>query len=468
MGKQITRRTFIVGAGSILALGYLSWERLVPGLLPGSGAASQADGGAAATGGAAAGQAPPPPTVECDYIFRQGLISDGSGSKAQPGDVGVKGKEIVAIGDFQAAPGAVTIDARGLIICPGFIDPHTHTEDYLSRGGGAAMQLLQGVTTHLGGNCGTSVDGVGAFLDGINKAGINLGLLAGYKNLRRAAVAKEGRAARPNEVAAMQEKLATMLQEGAFGLSVGLEYWPQTFATTGELVDLCQVLREKGGFYATHIRSESDRVLEAAAEAITIGQQAGVPVQYSHIKASFQRNWGKMQRILSLVDDARRGGLDITADVYGYTFSSWDLGSSRDSLSEDDLQLALQHPAVMIGSDSGLDAQGRAVHPRAYGNYPRILRRYALDKKVITLEQAIHKMTAMPAQRLGLKDRGLLAPGYKADIVAFDPEAIADRATRTNPNQTAAGVRWVLVNGQVAVKEGQVTGTMAGEVLRRN
>jgi N-acyl-D-aspartate/D-glutamate deacylase len=266
----------------------------------------------------------------------------------------------------------------------------------------------------------------------------------------------------------MQEKLATMLQEGAFGLSVGLEYWPQTFATTGELVDLCQVLREKGGFYATHIRSESDRVLEAAAEAITIGQQAGVPVQYSHIKASFQRNWGKMQRILSLVDDARRGGLDITADVYGYTFSSWDLGSSRDSLSEDDLQLALQHPAVMIGSDSGLDAQGRAVHPRAYGNYPRILRRYALDKKVITLEQAIHKMTAMPAQRLGLKDRGLLAPGYKADIVAFDPEAIADRATRTNPNQTAAGVRWVLVNGQVAVKEGQVTGTMAGEVLRRN
>ncbi|MBC7325200.1 MAG: amidohydrolase family protein, partial [Moorella sp. (in: Bacteria)] len=132
-----------------------------------------------------------------------------------------------------------------------------------------------------------------------------------------------------------------------------------------------------------------------------------------------------------------------------------------------DLHLALQHPAVMIGSDSGLDDKGRAIHPRAYGNYPHILRHYALEKGVISLEQAVHKMTAMPARRLGLKDRGLLAPGYKADVVAFDPESIADRATRTNPNQTATGVRWVLVNGQVAVKDGQATGCFAGEVLRR-
>ncbi|MBC7326336.1 MAG: amidohydrolase family protein, partial [Moorella sp. (in: Bacteria)] len=222
---------------------------------------------------------PAPAPVACDYLFRQGLIIDGSGNKARRGDVGVKGKEIVAVGDFQAAPGAVEIDARNLVLCPGFIDPHTHTENYLAGGGGATMLLLQGVTTHLGGNCGTSVHRVGEFLDNIDKLAINLGILAGYKNLRLATVAEEGRPAGAKEVAAMQEKLAAALKEGAFGLSVGLEYWPQTLATTRELIELCQVLKEYGGFYATHIRSESDRVLEAVEEAVAIGQQAGIPVQ---------------------------------------------------------------------------------------------------------------------------------------------------------------------------------------------
>ncbi|MDN5344364.1 MAG: N-acyl-D-amino-acid deacylase [Clostridia bacterium] len=446
----------------MMALGYLSWLRLFPGMAPAAGDASQSGGTERSHQ-----DLPPSRPVTCDMVFRRGQIIDGSGSKAYAGDVGIKGREIVATGYFQAAPGAVEIDARNLILCPGFIDPHTHTEDYLGRGGGAEMLLLQGVTTHLGGNCGTSVARVGEFLSGINRLAINLGILAGYKNLRQATVASEGRPARANEVAAMQQKLAAALQEGALGLSVGLEYWPQTFATTRELVELGQVLREYGGFYATHIRSESDRVVEAVEEVITVGQQAGVPVQYSHIKASFQRNWGKMGKILKLLDEAWQGGLDITADVYGYTFSSWDLGSSRNSISEDDLQLALQHPAVMIGSDSGLDAEGRAVHPRAYGNYPHILRHYVLDKGVITLEEAIHKMTVMPAQRLGLADRGLLARGYKADMVAFDPGTISATATRTNTNRLATGVRLVLVNGQVAVKDGQVTGAFAGEVLRR-
>ncbi|WXJ94018.1 N-acyl-D-aspartate deacylase [Neomoorella carbonis] len=445
-----------------MALGYLSWL----GLMPGAISAGNKNG----TGkpGTLAGQSPPlPEPVDCDIVFRNGLIIDGRGDKAYPGSVGIKGKQIAAVGDFQAAPGAVEIDARGLVLCPGFIDVHSHTEQYLAAGGGAEMLLLQGVTTHLGGNCGTSVDRVGAFLGGIHKLAVNLGILAGYKHLRQAAVAREGRQASAGEVAAMQEKLAAALQEGAFGLSVGLEYWPQTLATTRELVDLCQVLKQYGGFYATHIRSESDRVLEAVEEALEIGNEAGVPVQYSHIKTSFQRNWGKMKRVMDLLDGARKGGLDITADVYGYTFSSWDLGSKNNSINEEDLILALQQPAVMIGSDSGLDNLGRAVHPRAYGNYPHILRTYVLDKGVISLEQAIHKMTAMPARRMGLKDRGLLAPGYKADVVAFDPGTIASRATRANPSQLATGVRWILVNGQVAVKDGQATGCFAGEVLRR-
>ncbi|WP_141264018.1 MULTISPECIES: N-acyl-D-amino-acid deacylase family protein [unclassified Neomoorella] len=462
MSKQISRRQFLLGTGSLMALGYLSWLGLMPGII------SAGNKNGTGKPGTPAGQSPPlPEPVECDLVFRSGLIIDGRGDKAYSGSVGIKGKQITAVGDFQAAPGAVEIDARGLVLCPGFIDVHSHTEQYLAAGGRAEMLLLQGVTTHLGGNCGTSVDRVGSFLGGIHKLAINLGILAGYKHLRQAAVAREGRQASAGEVAAMQDKLAVALQEGAFGLSVGLEYWPQTLATTRELVELCQVLKQYGGFYATHIRSESDRVLEAVEEALEIGHQASVPVQYSHIKTSFQRNWGKMKRVLGLLDDARQGGLDVTADVYGYTFSSWDLGSKRHSISEDDLILALQHPAVMIGSDSGLDNLGRAVHPRAYGNYPHILRTYVLDKGVISLEQAIHKMTAMPARRMELKDRGLLVPGYKADVVAFDPGTIASRATRANPNRLAAGVRWVLVNGQVAVKDGQLTGCSAGEVLRR-
>ncbi|WP_258360152.1 N-acyl-D-amino-acid deacylase family protein [Moorella sulfitireducens] len=463
MSKQISRRQFLFGTGSLLALGYLSYLGLPGIIFPGNKIG-------AGQPGAPVDQSPPvlPPPVECDLVFRNGFIIDGSGEKGYTGSVGIKGQQVVAVGDFQVAPGAEEIDAGGLIICPGFIDIHTHTEQYLAAGGGAEMLLRQGVTTHLGGNCGTSVDRVGAFLDGIQKLAVNMGLLAGYKNLRKAAVAGEGRPARAGEVAVMQDRLAAALKEGAFGLSVGLEYWPQTLATTRELIDLCQVLKEYGGFYATHIRSESDAVLKAVEEALEIGHRAGVPVQYSHVKASFQRNWGKMKGILELLDGARRGGLDITADVYGYTFSSWDLGSTRNSISEDDLILALQHPAVMIGSDSGLDNRGLAVHPRAYGNYPRILYRYVYDKGVIPLEQAVHKMTAMPAQRMGLEDRGLLAPGYKADVVAFDPGSITDRATRANPNQPAAGVRWVLVNGRVAVKNGEPTGCYAGEVLRRS
>ncbi|CEP68533.1 Amidohydrolase 3 [Moorella glycerini] len=462
MSRQISRRQFLLGTGSLMALGYLSWLGLIPRAMPAAGNKPQP------AESAPTGQAPPlPESVVCDYVFRHGLIIDGSGDKAYPGDLGIKGKQIAAVGDFQAAPGAVEIDARGLVLSPGFIDLHTHTEAYLGSGGRGEMFLLQGVTTHLGGNCGTSVARVGDFLAGINKLALNLGILAGYKNLRQATVAREGRPAGAREVAAMQQKLATALQEGAFGLSVGLEYWPQSLATTQELIDLCQVLKEYGGFYATHIRSEGDQVFKAVEEAIEIGQQAGIPVQYSHIKTAGRRNWGKMKQVLSLLDGARQGGLDITADVYGYTFSSWDVGSSRNSIHEEDLLLALQHPWVMIGSDSGLDPRGRAIHPRAYGNYSHILRHYCLDKGVITLEEAIHKMTLMPARRMGLKDRGLLAPGYKADVVAFDAGTIASRATRANPNQLATGVRWVLVNGQVAVKDGQATGCFAGEVLRR-
>ncbi|MDN5347925.1 MAG: N-acyl-D-amino-acid deacylase [Clostridia bacterium] len=457
MTTHITRRQFLLGTGSLLALGCASWLGLVAGRTSPAGPEQTP---------AAEVPPPEPSPIPCHYIFRHGLIVDGSGGKPYLGDLGIRGDRIVAVGDFRAAPGAVEIDARGLVVCPGFIDVHTHTEDYLAAGGRAEMLLLQGVTTHLGGNCGSSVKDVGAFLSGINRLAINLGILAGYRVLREAAVTQEGRRARANEVAAMQEKLAGALKEGAFGLSVGLEYWPQYLATTQELVELCQVLKEYGGFYATHIRSEGDRVLEAVKEAIEIGERAGVPVEYSHVKAAGQRNWGKMALVLNLLDEARRSGLDITADVYGYTFSSNDLGSGRSSIKEEDMLLALKHPAVMVGSDSGLDEQGRAVHPRAYGNYPRILRRYCLDQGIITLEESVHKMTLMPARRLGLNDRGLLAEGYKADVVAFDPEVITDKATRPNPNQMAIGVRWVMVNGQIAVKEGQPTGCFAGEVLK--
>lgn len=463
--KIIGRRAFLIGAAGISLVTLLNPKLVVGWIGGGKNQSHRPEQNHAGSQEPLPPEPAEPPLIECDLVLQNGTIVDGTGNSAFVGNVGIKGQQIVAIGDFQAVPGAEVIDVTGLVVTPGFIDLHTHTEDYHRHRGQAEMILLQGVTTQIGGNCGTSVNSIKEYLASIEEVGVNVGLFVGYKNLRNQYVG-QGKTTNA-QLEAMQQALDQGLQEGAFGLSVGLQYWPQNQATTEEMIALCQVLKDYGGFYSTHIRNEEDQVLASLEEAIEIGMRAGVPVQYSHVKAAKQNNWGKMPQILELIEGAAQSGLDITGDVYGYTFSSLDLDSNRESIWEEDLCLALAHPLVMVGSDSGLRRGGQAIHPRAYGNYPRILRRYVREEQLISLETAIKKMTSMPAKRLGLKERGLLAPGMRADIAVFDADTVTDCATRSNPNILSQGMQYVFVNGQMAVREGQPTGILAGQVLVR-
>ncbi|MBS3969062.1 MAG: D-aminoacylase [Clostridia bacterium] len=407
--------------------------------------------------------------LECDYLIHKGLIIDGTNSQPFEGDIAIKGDRIIKIARSIAGKNCEIIDARGKIVSPGFIDIHTHTEDYMVHNGRSEMMLLQGVTAQIGGNCGNSKVKIGSVLDNLNGMGINYGMFSGYREIRRSVVGNAN--LRPNgaQMQAMLDMLQENLQAGAFGFSVALEYWPQSFATTDEIVELSYLLAEYGGFLSVHVRDEGDRVIPAVEEIIEIGFRAKVPVQYSHIKAAHRKNWGKMEKILELLSEARDSGLDIKADVYGYNFSSNDLGdSSYCSISDEDLEMALTHPQVMIASDSGLKVNGAAIHPRAYGNYPRIIAQYARNKSLLSIETLIHKMTAMPASRLGLADRGRLLEGYKADIAVFDLNNINDEATRQQTTLYSKGVQSVFVNGNLAVNNGIVTGTPTGEVLRNS
>lgn len=406
--------------------------------------------------------------LECDLVIDNITIIDGTGGPSYLGKVAVKGSLITAVGDFHTPAGVNTIDGNGLVLSPGFIDIHTHTEDYVFSGESMAPFLAQGVTTQIGGNCGTSPLDIGGYFNTIPRLAINYGLLAGYAALREAVMGKGNAGkATPAQLKLMQERLARELQAGALGLSVGLEYYPQQFATTEELVALCEVVRENGGFYATHIRSEYDNVIPALEEAVEIGLRAQVPVEYCHIKAGYQRNWPKFPQLLEILEQARGSGLDITADVYPYTFSSTDLGTKplRHSSSAENLEAALAHPLVFIASDSGIYSGGRANHPRAYGNFPRVLGLMVREKKLFPLEKAVAKMTSQPAKRLKLKDRGLLKAGYKADMVLFDPQQVADKATPEQPMLFSQGIRRVWVNGDLVWWDGEVLNDRKGEII---
>ncbi|MEW6661824.1 MAG: N-acyl-D-amino-acid deacylase family protein [Bacillota bacterium] len=456
---HLSRRRFISGAASVALMSFLGQPYWRQWLAP--GATESLEQGPVAS--------PPvlePQFLDCDIFLKGGLVIDGTGSRGRFADVAVKGDRIVAVGSFTPVLGARSIDVTGLVVAPGFIDIHTHTEQYWQTRKTGEMILLQGITSHIGANCGTSVPSIKDYFDSLGPMGVNFGLFVGYKPLRQKAVGKANRTAVYAEVKEMQEDLAQGLMAGAFGLSVGLSYWPQTLATTEELVELCLVVKEFGGFYSTHIRCEQDNVLESLEEAINIGFRAQVPVQYSHVKTAQKKNWGKMGRVLTMLEEAVKSGVDITGDAYAYQFSSLDVGSSRESIGPDDMRMALQHPLIMMASDGGLNTDSSAIHPRSYGNYPRVLGRFVREEGLLDLEEAVRKMTSLPAKRLGLADRGLLAPGYRADIAVFNPDTILDRALREKTNILATGVEWVLVNGTLAVEGGRATGALAGQPLK--
>ncbi len=454
--KLLKRREFIagLGLGSLGLLGFLNWDYVYGTVtnITSSGENNNTE----------------EELISCDYVLANGLIVDGTGKKCYLGHVGIKGDRIVALGEFTFPEGAQIINAQGLIITPGFIDLHTHTESYWLAGGSGEMVLKQGVTTQIGGNCGTSVPSIENYFQSLPPTPINVGLFVGYKNLRNQVGVTPEELVDESALEIMQENLARGMAEGAFGLSVGLEYYPQHRGTKEEMIALCQVLRERGGFYSTHIRNENHHVIPALKEAIAIGLTAGVPVQYSHVKSSRRENWGKMPQLLSMMKDAASVGLDITGDVYPYTFSSIDVGNDdfTESMSEEDMLLALKDPLIMISSDSGLSKEGVAIHPRAYGNYPRVLAMYTGPGQALTLEQAVHKMTGKPAKRLNLRDRGTIAVDMKADLAVFNLEGIRDLATRDNPNQLSMGIKYVFVNGQMVLEQGKLTGNKGGGPLR--
>lgn len=453
---MLTRRQFLIGLGAVIVtaavpLTMLRYESRVNKV---------------------GGEEPPAPQPpDCDWVIDHVLIVDGSGQPAYQGKVAVKGQKIAAVGDFPLPEAVTVIDGQGLVLAPGFIDIHTHTEDYFYSGADMSAFLSQGVTAQVGGNCGRSPQGIGGYLSSIPKMAINYGLLMGYASLRQVVHGSDrsGKTT-PAEQSKMQDHLAKEMKSGALGLSVGLEYWPQTYATTEELIGLCEVVKEAGGFYATHIRSEYDKVLEAVEEAIYIGNTVGIPVQYCHIKAGYERNWDKFPRVLQMLEEAAASGLDITADLYAYTYSSTDLGKKPfvPSISEENLELAMAHPLTFFGSDSGIYKGGWATHPRAYGNIPRILGRYVREKNILSLETAIAKLTSKPAARLGLSNRGLLKEGYQADLVLFDPATIIDHATREKTTLFSEGVRQVWVNGTLAWAEGKLLNDSSGQPLKKS
>jgi N-acyl-D-amino-acid deacylase len=494
--------------------------------------------------------------VDVDLLIRGGTVVDGTGAAQRRADVGIRADRIVFVGDAAAAHlrGRRTIDAAGLVVAPGFIDPHTHTLEDLSSPArhGNENYLMQGVTTVVTNNDGGGTTDIGGTLRAWERGGIgtNAALYVGQGSVRRQVLAMSSDAPTPQQLDAMRAIVARGMADGALGLSTGLYYAPGSYAKTDEVIALARIAARQGGIYDSHLRDESSYTIGlvgAVNEVIRIAREARIPVHIAHIKALGTDVWGQSDSVVALIKAARAAGLDVTADQYPYLASGSSVGASllprwaeaggRDSLrariadaatkarlvtemernlqrrggaaallitstrdssilgrtlaqisearqvtpvdaaiaivqagdagvasfnmKESDLETFMVQPFVMTGSD------GSDGHPRKYGSFPRKLRQYVYDKPVMTLPQAVRASSALTAETLRLRDRGVLAKGKYADVIVFDPKTVADRATYEKPELLATGMRYVLVNGQVAVDDGKYTGALAGRPLRR-
>ncbi len=477
-------------------------------------------------------------TQSPDMILRQISVIDGSGNAAFTADIAITGDRISRIAPQIDQHAKTEIDGTALAAAPGFIDVHTH-DDRVVLATDMAAKISQGVTTVVTGNCGISLAplpnraGVippldliaegpqdlyrrfADYLAAVEDAGpaVNTVALVGHTTLRVAVMDRLDRAATPAECKAMRDLLDQALSDGAIGLSTGLYYQPASAASTAEIVAIAEPLARHSGIYTTHLRDESDAVIDAMEEAFVIGRDADVPVVLSHHKVTDARNHGRTAETLPIIA-ARAKEQPVTLDVYPYIASStvleakratevdrilitWskarpdlagrtladiaaEMGCSRTeavarlqpagavyfTMSEEDVRRVLQFPLTMVGSD-GLPHDIRP-HPRLWGTFPRVLGHYARDVGLFGLEQAVHRMTGLPAARFGLAGRGILREGTFADLVVFDPATIHDSADFDHPTRSAAGIRLVLVNGQMAYEDGATTGTRAGRVLRNS
>ena len=515
-------------------------------------------------------------------LIRGGTVIDGSGVPGVRADVAVRDGRVAAIGADLPASGARVIDAKGKVVSPGFIDIHSHSDESVLINSALESALHQGVTLVVAGNCGGSSapamglaaeelereiarQGVertwtsfGEYIQAVERGGssINFCSFVGHGTLRMGVMGADARPPAAGELATMKAVLASALADGAIGMSTGLIYPPSAYGTTDEITALCEVVRTHGGLYASHIRNEGDRLLEAVEENLEIGRRSGVRVQLSHHKASGQRNWGRVRESTARIERALADGVDVTADQYPYTASStglavtipnwvheggsqalcerlrsaevrarirdeyvetgraWDriviararhrpewagrtvaalaaeakqdplewtcdaliahdgaIDIVHHSMSEEDVRYVMAKEWVSIGSDSRANAPYGPLsfgkpHPRSYGTFPRVLGRYARDERVLSLEDAVRKMSALTASRLRLRERGLVREGWWADLVVFDPATVIDTATYDEPHRYPVGIEHVIVNGEQALADGETQAGRHGRFLR--
>lgn len=539
---------------------------------------------------------PPPPTAGIspeltafDVVIQGGRVVDGTGNAWFHGDVGIRGDRIEAVvpaGLLARHPAETRIDARGMVVAPGFIDIQSHSRtSFLPGGDGRVVsKVTMGVTTEIMGEGTTNAPSTPSMLAAAGRevgrtqfatfgdwmaameaqgAGVNFGSFIGASTVRVVGMERRMGEAGPAEIDAMKAAVRQSMEDGAFGIASALIYPPGNFASTDELVAINEAAAPYGGIYITHLRSEADRLLEAMDEAIEIGVRAGLPVEIYHLKAAGQRNWGKAADAVQKIDSARAAGVDVQANMYPYTagatglaacFPPWasadgllfhnlesadsrarikrevaadtgdwenlctlssaegtlllglsrpehrrfvgrylsdvaaelevdwidaamdlvlaersDIGTVFFMMSEENVAMQMRAPWMKFGTDAGGRDPLQAtdpVHPRAYGTFARILGRYVRDEGVIELEDAIRKMSSAVAVRLGIRDRGLLAPGYFADVVVFDPHTVTDHATYEDPHRVSTGVEHVLVNGVAVVSGRRVTGALPGRPVR--
>jgi N-acyl-D-amino-acid deacylase len=464
-------------------------------------------------------------------------VADGTGAPLRRVNVRISGDHIINVGDFKPKKDELTIDAKGLVLAPGFIDIHNHSTEGLDKDPLAETQIAQGITTVILGPDGDSPWPIAPWLDTRRKnpASLNLAVLVGHATVREQVLGKDyQRASTPAETEKMSRLVDQAMHEGAIGLSSGLEYDMGTYSTTDEVVALATAAAKLHGFYMTHIRDEADLSFQALDEEIAIGERAHLPVEHSHIKLGTVSVWGKAAQYIRVIEAARLHGLDFLADCYPY--DAWhsnikvlmpdkqyedpksvakalsdvggpshitiveftpntayenhnienlaaergispvemfiriiregdaantEAGVIGQSMVERDIQAFYQQPWVMVASDGGIGSR----HPRGAGTFPRVLGLYVREKKWLSLPEALHKMTALPAQRLGWKDRGVIREGAFADLVLFNPATVIDRSTFQKPFELPSGIEKVFTNGVLVWDAGKVTGARPGRVL---
>jgi N-acyl-D-amino-acid deacylase len=475
----------------------------------------------------------------CATLIRNAEVADGSGKSPEIADVAIDQDRIVAIGNLHDYVAENVFNGERKVLAPGFIDVHTHDDIILIRAPQMLPKLSQGVTTVVVGNCGISASPVTLraeppdpmnllgdtsafrypkFKDyveaiAVAQPAVNVAALVGHTALRNNHMDRLDRTATTAEIATMRLQLQEALDHGAAGLSSGLAYLSANSASTEEVMALADLLAVAGAIYATHLRSETETILQALDEAVRIGKHAAVPVVISHLKCAGIANWGRSAEVLEWIEDERKTHA-IGCDCYPYaagsstldlrqvdervkiqiTWStphpemagqtlaeiskSWELplvetakrlqpaGAIYHSISEDDMRAILQHPGTMIGSD-GLP-NDPLPHPRLWGTFPRVLGRYCRELNLFPLGEAVRKMTALPAQRFGLRQRGWIREGYYADMVLFNAKTVRDVATFDDPIRQSAGIEAVWVNGTLSYQAQKATGQRTGRFLRRH